>query len=370
MPRVLTSQEQCTVIHDLCEGASINSIVRKHGTAKTTILRLLVRVGLGCQRLHNRLFRGLACNLLQCDEIWSYVGVKEARLRPDHPEGWGEAYTFVALDVASRAVISYEVGKRGEEATHSFINDLRSRLTVTPQISTDGWSPYIQAISEAFGGYVDYAQTVKNYSNGGRREDYRYEPPRNPFITKRAVIGAPRMEDASTSLIERQNRTMRMHIRRMTRLCDAFSKKRENHCAATALHFAYYNLVRLHETIGTTPAVALGVAEKPWTLADLVAAALAEEETAAPVRGMLAMRPGTGTARELPNGKGFLRLVGAPGAAPAQSAPAMPVEAHPEADALVDDEHQGDLWTWLAAKPPEPMAPRGEQLTLWTDGAK
>jgi IS1 family transposase len=141
MAHVLSAQERHTVIHDLCEGASINSIVRKHGVAQTTILRLLVRVGQGCRRLHSRLFRGLSCHLLQCDEIWSYVGVKEAGLRPDHPEGWGEAYTFVALDVASRSVISYEVGKRGEEATSAFIADLRARLVTVSQVTTDGSRP-------------------------------------------------------------------------------------------------------------------------------------------------------------------------------------------------------------------------------------
>lgn len=366
----LDLQEQCTVIHDLCEGASINSIVRKHGVAKTTILRLLVRVGLGCRRLHSRLFRGLACHLVECDEIWSYVGVKQARLRPDHPEGWGEAYTFVALDVASRAVISYEVGRRGEEATHSFIQDLRDRLTITPQITTDGWTAYIEEISKAFGGYVDYAMTVKNYSRGGRRDDYRYEPPRQPFIVKKVVIGAPDMSNASTALIERQNRTMRMHIRRMTRLCDAFSKKRENHDAATALHFAYYNLVKIHETIGTAPAVALGVIEKPWAVAQLIEAALAEGETARPARVTLAMRPGTGTARALPNGKGFLRVVGSSGAAPAPSVPpsaqAAATVAPAVAEAPLADDRQGDLWTWLASRP-QSLAPRGEQLSLFDE---
>ncbi len=362
MPRALSASEQCLVIHDLCEGASINSIVRKHGVAKTTILRLLVRVGQGCQRLHARLFRSLSCALLQCDEIWSYVGKKESRITAQDPAGWGEAYTYVGLDVASRAVVAYQVGRRADEATAAFIDDLRARLTVVPQITTDGFTPYIKAIGDAFGGFVEYAQTIKRYSRGGRRDDdHRYEPPRDPFIVKKVVYGAPNMDRASTALVERQNRTMRMHIRRMTRLCDAFSKKLVNHEAATAMHFAYYNLVKIHETVKTAPAVALGVIEKPWTIGELVAAALAEPDGELPIAGPLALRQDTGPARELPNGRGFLRLVGAPVAAPSPSAsPSAPVKL-----AEAPRPAQGDLFEWAAARPAKPLPPKGTQLSLF-----
>jgi len=363
MAHVLSAQERCTVIHDLCEGASINSIVRKHGIAKTTILRLLVAVGHGCAQIHNRLFRGLSCHLLQCDEIWSYIQKKEARVTPMDPPDHGEAYTFVALDVASRAVVGFLVGRRGDEATQAFIKDLRARLTVVPQISTDGWTAYIQAIADSFGGFVDYAQTIKNYSSGGRRDDHRYEPPRDPFIVKRAVFGVPDMDKASTSLVERQNRTMRMHIRRMTRLCDAFSKKRANHDAATALHFAYYNLVRIHDTIETTPAVSLGVVDRPWTLAELVEVALAEPQVEGPIAKPLELRPNAGPARALPGCRGFLRLVGSPPhAAPAQSAASVPPAVKL---AVVPPSAQGDLFEWAANRPAKPR--QMEQLSLFDD---
>jgi hypothetical protein len=168
------------------------------------------------------------------------------------------------------------------------------------------------------------------------------------------------MEKASTSLVERQNRTMRMHMRRMMRLCDVFSKKRENHDAATALHFAYYNIVRLHETLGTTPAVALRVTDKPWTLAELVDVALAEEESAPPVARPLAPRPGAGPARALPGGRGFLRLVG-------RADPPTPVPSAPDTQLVaVAPPVQGDLFEW-AVRPPKPLPPVGTQLTLFGD---
>lgn len=363
---VLSREERVRVVHALCEGNSINAIVRQTGVAKTTILRLLMRVGLGCQRLLDRLLRGLSCAFVEVDEIWSYVGVKEARRKPEHPAGWGEAYTFVALDLESRAVIAFQVGRRDQVSTDAFVSDLRARLVMAPQITTDGFSPYIEAIARSFGGAVDYLQCMKNYARGGRRDDHRYEPPRDPFMVKTPIMGVPDVQKASTSHVERQNRTMRMHIRRMTRLADAFSKKLENHVAATALHFAYYNLVRVHETLQTTPAVKLRVVERPLSVAELVEMALdAAEEPAppGPVPQPLALPDRHRVAaRELPNGRGWLRVVRS-GAVPAATSPEP--EAKPAKAPPIEEERQGDLFAWAASRPTKPFPPKGVQLTLW-----
>lgn len=343
---VIDADARLRVVHALCEGNAINAVVRQTGVAKTTILRLLARVGEGCARLHNRLVRGLSCALIQCDEIWSYVGKKGFRVTELDPAEWGEAYTFVALDVETRLVLAYYVGRRDRESTETFIADMRARLTVMPQISTDGFIPYEQAIGESFPGEADYGQVQKNYRGKAQRDDQvRYEPPRDPFIVRTTIYGAPDPKLISTSLVERQNRTMRMHIRRMTRLSDAFSKKLDNHRAAVALHFAFYNFVRPHETLRTAPAVRAGLVPVPLTLAQLVELALAEVPVAAPERQKLALRPGAGAARELPGGRGWLRAV-----------PNAPVE------------RQGNLFDWAERKPPsKPLPPPGTQLILFDD---
>ncbi|NUQ74456.1 MAG: IS1 family transposase [Polyangiaceae bacterium] len=304
------------------------------------------------------------------DEIWSYVGVKEARRTPEHPAGWGEAYTFVALDLESRAVISFQVGRRDQVNTDAFVSDLRARLVMAPQITTDGFTPYIEAIARSFGGAVDYLQCMKNYSRGGRRDDHRYEPPRDPFMVKLPIMGVPDIQKASTSHVERQNRTIRMHIRRMTRLADAFSKKLENHVAATALHFAYYDLVRAHETLGTTPAVKMGVLDRPLSVLELVEMALDAAEEPAPARAVpqpLALPERHRTAaRELPGGRGWLRVVRT-GDAPAPSAPSTTPAAKLTEAPPVEDERQGDLFAWAAQRPAKPRLPVGTQLSLFGD---
>jgi IS1 family transposase len=262
-------------------------------------------------------------------------------------------------------VIAFQVGRRDQVNTRAFVTDLRARLVVAPQITTDGFSPYIDEIARSFRGAVDYSQCVKNYRRGGRRDDdYRYEPPREPFMVKTPIMGVPDMKRASTSHIERQNRTMRMHIRRMTRLADAFSKKIENHVAATALHFAYYNLVRIHETLDTTPAVKLGVLDRPLAVGELVEVALeAAEELApaSPVAQPLALpEHHRGAVRELPNGRGWLRAVGL--AAGSAGPPMAPPVRTPR-----EDERQGDLFAWAAQRPAKLPPPPGTQLLLFPD---
>jgi hypothetical protein len=272
----------------------------------------------------------------------------------------------VALDLESRAVIAFQVGRRDQVSTDAFVSDLRARLVMAPQITTNGFSPYIEAIARSFGGAVDYLQCMKNYARGGRRDDHRYEPPRDPFMVKTPIMGVPDAKKASTSHVERQNRTMRMHIRRMTRLADAFSKKLENHVAATALHFAYYNLVRVHETLETTPAVKLRVIDRPLSVAELVEMALdAAEEPAPPclVPQPLALpERQRSAARELPNGRGWLRVVRQ--TEPAPSPPATPTVKSVEAPPVAE-ERQGDLFAWAAQRRLKTLPPVGTQLALF-----
>lgn len=308
----LPTARKVDVVSHLVEGASVRSTERLTDVSKPTILTLLVRMGEGCDRLHDRFVRDLSIRHIECDEIWSYVQKKkQARVTEKDPVEFGDAYTYLGMGRASKIMIAYRVGKRDDVNARAFIADLRSRLLVVPQICTDGFSSYPAAIGDSFGSFADYAVIQKNYSRKGRpdglKHDHRYEPPRDPFITKRAERGAPDLDDASTSHIERANLTVRMHVRRFTRLCNGFSKKIENHRAAVALHVAFYNFCRVHESIRVTPAIEAGVTDHVWSIEELVERALSE-----PVGDAPAPKPLGGittTARELPNGRGFLRVI-------------------------------------------------------------
>jgi IS1 family transposase len=233
----------------------------------------------GCARFHDRLLRNLSPAEIQMDEIWSFVAKKEARVdRVTDPEDWGDAYTWVALDPHSKLVIAYYTGKRDAAAAQIFVRDLRSRVLTRAHITSDGLVAYIDAMKAAFGRHgVDYGQVVKNYGSDARRDDdHRYEPPRDPFITKIPIFGHPDESRMSTSLVERQNMRMRMHMRRLTRLTNAFSKALRPMRAAVALHFCWYNFCRVHETLRVTPAMESGLADHVWTMEELVTVALAE----------------------------------------------------------------------------------------------
>ncbi|WP_438043279.1 IS1 family transposase [Sorangium sp. So ce128] len=330
MAHVLPMAKRVEVVSHLVEGAGIRPTTRLTDVSKPAILSLLLRVGEGCERLHNRLVRDVDCVTVQVDEIWSYVHKKEARVQPGDSPEFGEAYTFVGMASASKLVIAYRVGKRDEENTTAFIKDLRARLVTIPQLYSDGWAPYVAAVGGAFAlaGSVDYAQVVKRYNRKARKDDdHRYEPPREPFITKTPVFGVPDMKRASTSHVERQNLTIRMHIRRFTRLCNGFSKRLPHHKAAVALHMAFYNFCRPHEALRVTPAMEAGLTDHVWSVEELVTAALSEApgEPPKPKALKLPDPPAgapTSPARALPNGRGFLRLVGSAPAAPVAPAPA------------------------------------------------
>lgn len=284
---VLPFARRVDVAAHLVDGCSVNATSRLTHTHKQTILDFLVLLGEGCARLHDRLIRNVTTSDIEMDEIWSFVGKKQHRCGPNDPSEWGDNYTFVAMARASRLVISYLTGPRDGTTTFVFTYDMKSRLVTTPnrvQVSSDGFQPYIPAMRAAFGLRVDYGQCVKQYS-AKQRDDHRYEPPRSAdFIRKTAILGVPKFERIGTSLVERQNLTIRMHVRRLTRLCNGFSKKRRNHGAALALHFAWYNFCRIHESLRVTPAMAAGLSDHVWEVEELVSLALAEPmQTPAPL---------------------------------------------------------------------------------------
>lgn len=281
---VLSAEKQARCIGALVEGCSIRSVERLTEIHRDTIMHLGVRVGEGCARLHDRLFRRLNVAAIELDEQWAFIAKKQKRVKHDDPQSFGDAYLFVALAANAKAVLSYIVGKRNMDNTLALAYDLRRRIVNRPQITSDGFPAYPDAIDFAFGLDVDFAQLVKIYqSTPGNEAAVRYSPGTVRDIETKIVRGNPDPERISTSYVERFNLTTRMASRRFTRLTNGFSKKIENHRAAIALHVAHYNLCRVHETIRVTPAMALGVTDHVWTVGELVAAALGAPETPAPI---------------------------------------------------------------------------------------
>jgi IS1 family transposase len=264
----LSTEKKLAVIGAMVEGNSIRSTERMTGVHRDTIMRLVVRVGQGCERLLDERMRGLRCQLIQADEIWTYCGKKERRLGPDDdPAEVGDQYVFVAMDAETKLVPCFRVGKRNAVNTWYFVQDLQERLAGCVQLTTDGWRPYIPAVEDAFGANVDYAMLVKMY---GKDPAEPYAPAQITSALPIPVTGRPNPRLISTSHIERQNLTIRMQLRRFTRLTNAFSKKLENLKAALALHFAWYNFCRIHSTLRVTPAMAAGVCEDVWSIERLL----------------------------------------------------------------------------------------------------
>ena len=266
----LKSQKQTAVIASLLEGCSIRSTERLTGVHRDTIMRLLVKTGEGCARLLNDRMQDLACRRIQVDEIWTFVQKKQRHvLSTDDPTRTGDVWTFVALDADTKLVPTYSVGERNAKVATDFIADLSSRLKNRVQLSSDALPQYVNAIERAFGANVDYGQIVKSYEADAIGPG-RYSPPHVVAAQRMIMAGQPNVRDISTSLIERQNLTMRMSMRRFTRLTNAFSKKIENLRAAVALNFANYNFVRVHKTLRATPAMAAGLTSSLWTLDELL----------------------------------------------------------------------------------------------------
>ena len=269
MANVLDTDKQITIVAALSEGSSIRSIERMTGVHRDTIMRLGVKVGQGCTAMMDSKMRNLPCTRLEMDEIWGYIGKKEIRVKPEDDPTRGDVWTYCAIDAETKLVPSFKVGKRNAKTTNAFLKDVASRMAYRVQLSTDGLHQYAEAVEQAFGGDVDYAQIVKIYGHE-HAEERRYTPPEVIGTEKTVIVGSPDPELISTSYVERLNATTRLHMRRLTRLTHAFSKKLENFEAAVGLHFAYYNFVRRHNTLRCTPCMAAGVTSGFWTVADLV----------------------------------------------------------------------------------------------------
>ncbi|HEY6188675.1 MAG TPA: IS1 family transposase [Pyrinomonadaceae bacterium] len=272
MPNILKKDKQIAVIAALAEGMAIRQIERMTDIHRDTIMRLGVRVGQGCARIMDEKMRGLNCERIEVDELWGFIQKKKRNLKAnDNPREVGDVWTFCAVDADSKLVPAYKVGKRDAATANAFIDDLASRLKNRVQISSDALAAYVEAIEGSFGADVDYGQIVKAYEKDETRTPERkYSPTRLVNITKKAITGNPIDELISTSYVERLNLTTRHHMRRLTRLTIAFSKKLENFEAAVGLHFAYYNFVKVHRSLRCTPAQAADVERSIWTVGDLV----------------------------------------------------------------------------------------------------
>ena len=268
----LTKEEQVRVVACLVEGNSLRSTVRMTGIHRTTIQKLLVELGAACSAYQDKALRNLKLKRIQCDEIWQFVGCKQKNVKTtDHMRaGWGDVWTWTALDAETKLIPCWHVGTRDAGAAYHFMHDLKSRLATRVQLTTDGLKTYVNAVEDAFGADVDYAQLVKIYGAAPEGGEVRYSPAQCMGAKKAVVVGQPDYRHISTSFTERQNLTMRMSMRRFTRLTNGFSKKVENHEAAVALHFMYYNFARIHQTLRITPAMAAGVDSHVWSLEEIV----------------------------------------------------------------------------------------------------
>ena len=270
----LAADKKLTIVNALVEGTSIRSIERMTGVHRDTIMRLGLSVGNACARFLDTRVKGVSARKVQVDEIWTYVFKKQGRISVDESAaGIGDQYVFVGIDAETKLVISHLVGKRDGTSAFYFMRDLKDRITTRVQLTTDGFKPYIRAVDDTFGTEVDYAQLVKIYgqprASAATSRNY-YEPVRVMGAIPMAVMGQPRPMAVSTSYVERQNLTMRMQMRRFTRLTNAYSKKLDNLKSAIALHFAWYNFVRVHQTLRTTPAMSANLTDHLWTLEELL----------------------------------------------------------------------------------------------------
>jgi len=266
----LKTEDKTTVVSLLCEGSSIRSTERITGVHRDTITRLGARVGQACAKIQDEKMRNLDSKQIEVDEIWGFIGAK--RKNANRAGAFGDVWTFIALDADTKLIPSFVVGKWDAYHARTFMEDLAARVAKRVQISSDSLDSYAGAVERGFGCEVDYGQISKAYSLVSLNKDAasRYSPAEVVSVDKTVVTGMPDVSRISTSHVEKQNHTLRMHCRRLTRLTNAFSKKFENFAAAVALNFAYYNFVKTHGEIRMTPAQAAGVEQSAWTVGELV----------------------------------------------------------------------------------------------------
>lgn len=268
MPR----EKRAQILHMLCEGNSIRAVARMSGASKNTVTKLLVDAGKACMSYHDQHVRDVQSSRVQVDEIWSFTYAKQKNVATAKaaPVQAGDTWTWTALDADSKLVVSYFIGGRDSECAMWFMDDLAKRLANRVQLTSDGHRAYLEAVEGAFGADIDYAMLVKMYGAAPESMKGRYSPAECIGARKTRVEGDPDPNHVSTSYVERNNLTMRMHMRRFTRLTNGFSKKVENHAYAVALHMMYYNFVRLHSSLRMSPAMAAGVSDRLWEVSDIV----------------------------------------------------------------------------------------------------
>lgn len=272
LTRKLSTEKRIQVVAALVEGNSIRSTVRMTGVAKNTVTKLLVNLGNACEAYQDRTLRNLTCNRLQVDEIWAFCHSKEKNTAPEHEGmlGYGDVWTFTAIDAETKIIPSWLVGERNAWCATAFMRDLASRPAHAVQLTADGHKMYLEAVCSNFGMDIDYAMLIKHYGNDVESEK-RYSPAHCTGTDKKPIIGHPDEAHVSTSYVGRQNLTMRISMRRFTRLTSGFSKRLENLECAVALHFMYYNFGRKHQSLqGKTPAMAAGVADHAWSIGEIV----------------------------------------------------------------------------------------------------
>src|SRR5580704_8122355 len=265
----LSKEQRTKIIAALVEGNSIRATARMCGVVLNTVLKLLPQIGQACMEYHDKTVRNLTCKRVQCDEIWSFCYAKDKNV-PEEKRGtfgYGDVWTWVAIDADTKLVPSFMVGTRGAQTAKHFMDDLASRLANRVQLTTDGHRVYLQAVEDAFGSEIDYAMLVKIYGNDGAN-DTKYSPAECIGCQTVGITGRPDPKHISTSYVERQNLTMRMSMRRFTRLTNGFSKKVENHAWMLAIHYMHYNFCRIHKSLRVTPAMAAGVSEHVWDIKD------------------------------------------------------------------------------------------------------
>jgi len=267
----LPIEKRAQIIGLLVEGNSMRAITRLVGCSINTVTKLLEDVGFACSLYQNEVMRNLPCKRVQCDEIWAFCGSKEKNVAPEHRGelGFGDVYTWTAIDADTKLVPSFLVGRRDAAYAHEFIRDLAARMATRVQLTTDGHKAYINAVEGAFAGEIDYAMLIKLYGEAPREDQRRYSLTEFRGTTLGVVSGNPDPKHISTSYVERQNLTMRMSMRRFTRLTNGFSKKVQNLEHAVSLHFMHYNFARIHKTLRVTPAMEAGIADHVWTLQEV-----------------------------------------------------------------------------------------------------
>ena len=380
MANVLTAERRLEVLGCLVGGMGIRRAEEKTGVHRDTIGRLGFAVGVGCARLHDALARDIVAPLVDLDEQHSWARKRQVHVDPEKDDAsvMGERWTWASICRTSKLVIAWHVGKRDAESADVIVADTRARLSVMPQITTDGCPLYVEPVARHFGYGVDMVQTVKRYSTGsggtGVAEKFSHGKGVD-FIEKRVIFGAPDLGKATTYAIERSNLTNRIWNARLIRRTLCFSKRTDRHDASIALGYVYRNLCHKPSNMRETAAMAANITGHIWSLAELMEAALGASESEKPRAKPLTFRAPTTTARELPEGRGFLRMVAPSGAAPRTSSgsPSPPPPPAPSAAASstpsAEPSGQLDLLSWRphAPEPAKPLPPKGTQLGLFGD---